>query len=84
MGKQSPVWVDFDQSGGWQLQESIGIGTSVTLGLHAEVLRGPIDKNDPKVYRISFNDEALAVAVGATSPEQAAQAIENSWSQNRI
>jgi raffinose/stachyose/melibiose transport system substrate-binding protein len=31
-----------------------------------------------------FNDEALAVAAGAKSPEQAAQTIENSWSQNRI
>jgi hypothetical protein len=31
-----------------------------------------------------FNDEALAVAAGTKSPEQAAQAIENSWSQNRI
>jgi raffinose/stachyose/melibiose transport system substrate-binding protein len=31
-----------------------------------------------------FNDEALAVATGAKSPEQAAQSIENSWSQHRI
>jgi raffinose/stachyose/melibiose transport system substrate-binding protein len=31
-----------------------------------------------------FNDEALAVAAGAKSPEQATQSIENSWSQNRI
>jgi hypothetical protein len=31
-----------------------------------------------------FNDEALAVAAGAESPEQATQSIENSWSQNRI
>jgi hypothetical protein len=31
-----------------------------------------------------FNDEALAVAAGSRSPEQAAQAIEDSWSQNRI
>ncbi len=31
-----------------------------------------------------FNDEALAVAGSGKSPEQAAQAIENSWSQNRI
>ena len=31
-----------------------------------------------------FNDEALAVAGGGKSPEQAAQAIEDSWLQNRI
>ena len=31
-----------------------------------------------------FNDEALAVVAGTKSPEQAAQAIENFWSQNRI
>jgi raffinose/stachyose/melibiose transport system substrate-binding protein len=31
-----------------------------------------------------FNDEAAAVAAGAKSPEQAARAIENSWSKNRI
>jgi raffinose/stachyose/melibiose transport system substrate-binding protein len=31
-----------------------------------------------------FNDEALAVASGGKSPEQAAEAIENSWSQHRI
>jgi raffinose/stachyose/melibiose transport system substrate-binding protein len=31
-----------------------------------------------------FNDEALAVAAGAKSPERATQLIENSWSQNRI
>ena len=31
-----------------------------------------------------FNDEVLAVAAGTKSPEQAAQAIENFWSQNRI
>jgi raffinose/stachyose/melibiose transport system substrate-binding protein len=31
-----------------------------------------------------FNDEAVAVAAGAESPEQATQSIENSWSQNRI
>lgn len=31
-----------------------------------------------------FNDEALAVAAGTKSPEQAAHAIENFWSQNRI
>jgi maltose-binding protein MalE len=31
-----------------------------------------------------FNDEAFAVAAGTESPEQAAQAIENFWSQNRI
>jgi raffinose/stachyose/melibiose transport system substrate-binding protein len=31
-----------------------------------------------------FNDEAAAVAIGATSPEQAVQAIETSWSENRI
>ena len=31
-----------------------------------------------------FNDEALAVAAGIKSPQEAAQAIENSWSQNRI
>jgi raffinose/stachyose/melibiose transport system substrate-binding protein len=31
-----------------------------------------------------FNDEALAVAAGAKSPEQATQSIENSWSKNRI
>jgi hypothetical protein len=31
-----------------------------------------------------FNDEALAVAAGAQSPEQATQSIENSWSKNRI
>jgi raffinose/stachyose/melibiose transport system substrate-binding protein len=31
-----------------------------------------------------FNDEALAVAAGAKSPEQATQSIENSWSQHRI
>jgi len=31
-----------------------------------------------------FNDEAVAIAVGAESPEQAAQAIEDSWSENRI
>jgi raffinose/stachyose/melibiose transport system substrate-binding protein len=31
-----------------------------------------------------FNDEALAVAAGTKSPEQAAQAIEDFWSQNRI
>ena len=31
-----------------------------------------------------FNDEAAAVAAGVHSPEQAAQAIENSWSQHRI
>jgi hypothetical protein len=31
-----------------------------------------------------FNDEALAVAADAKSPEQATQSIENSWSQNRI
>jgi len=31
-----------------------------------------------------FNDEALAVAGSGKSPEQAAQTIENSWSQNRI
>lgn len=31
-----------------------------------------------------FNDEAFAVAAGTKSPEQAAQAIENFWSQNRI
>jgi raffinose/stachyose/melibiose transport system substrate-binding protein len=31
-----------------------------------------------------FNDEAAAIAAGAKSPEQAAQAIENSWSENRI
>jgi raffinose/stachyose/melibiose transport system substrate-binding protein len=32
----------------------------------------------------AFNDEAFAVAAGTKSPEQAAQAIENFWSQNRI
>jgi raffinose/stachyose/melibiose transport system substrate-binding protein len=31
-----------------------------------------------------FNDEALAVAAGAKSPQQATQSIEKSWSQNRI
>ena len=31
-----------------------------------------------------FNDEALAVAAGANSPEQATRSIENSWSQHRI
>jgi raffinose/stachyose/melibiose transport system substrate-binding protein len=31
-----------------------------------------------------FNDEAWAVAAGTKSPEQAAQAIENVWSRNRI
>jgi hypothetical protein len=31
-----------------------------------------------------FNDEAAAVASGAKSPEQAAQTIETTWSQNRI
>jgi hypothetical protein len=31
-----------------------------------------------------FNDEALAVATGIRSPEQAVQTIENSWSKNRI
>jgi raffinose/stachyose/melibiose transport system substrate-binding protein len=31
-----------------------------------------------------FNDEAAAVAAGARSPEEAAVAIENSWSQHRI
>ena len=31
-----------------------------------------------------FNDEALAVAAGAKSPEQATRSIENSWSQHRI
>ena len=31
-----------------------------------------------------FNDEALAVAAGIRSPEQAAQTIENSWSKNRM
>jgi raffinose/stachyose/melibiose transport system substrate-binding protein len=31
-----------------------------------------------------FNDEALAVASGGKSPEQAAEAIENSWSRHRI
>ncbi len=31
-----------------------------------------------------FNDEALAVAAGTKSPEQAARAIENFCSQNRI
>jgi raffinose/stachyose/melibiose transport system substrate-binding protein len=31
-----------------------------------------------------FNDEAAAVAIGAKSPEQAVQAIETSWSENRI
>jgi hypothetical protein len=31
-----------------------------------------------------FNDEALAVAAGIRSPEQATQTIENSWSKNRI
>jgi raffinose/stachyose/melibiose transport system substrate-binding protein len=31
-----------------------------------------------------FNNEAVEVAAGAKSPEQAAQAIEDSWSKNRI
>ncbi len=31
-----------------------------------------------------FNDEAASVCGGAKSPEQATEAIENSWSQNRI
>jgi raffinose/stachyose/melibiose transport system substrate-binding protein len=31
-----------------------------------------------------FNNEAAAVAAGTTSPEQAVQAIEKSWSENRI
>jgi len=31
-----------------------------------------------------FNNEAVDVAAGAKSPEQAAQAIEGSWSKNRI
>jgi hypothetical protein len=31
-----------------------------------------------------INDEAAAVAAGAKSPEQAAQTIENSWSDHRI
>jgi raffinose/stachyose/melibiose transport system substrate-binding protein len=31
-----------------------------------------------------FNEEAATVAAGAQSPEQAAQAVENAWSQNRI
>ena len=31
-----------------------------------------------------FNDEALAVAAGAKSPEQATRSIENSWSQHWI
>jgi hypothetical protein len=31
-----------------------------------------------------FNDEALAVAAGIRSPEQATQTIENSLSKNRI
>jgi hypothetical protein len=31
-----------------------------------------------------FNDEAAAVATGTRSPEQAAGAIEMSWSENRI
>jgi raffinose/stachyose/melibiose transport system substrate-binding protein len=31
-----------------------------------------------------FNDAVLAVAAGTKSPEQAARAIENFWSQNRI
>ena len=31
-----------------------------------------------------FNDEALAVAAGDKSPEQATRSIENSWSQHRI
>jgi hypothetical protein len=30
------------------------------------------------------NDEAVTVAVGARSPELAVQALEESWSQNRI
>jgi raffinose/stachyose/melibiose transport system substrate-binding protein len=31
-----------------------------------------------------FNDEALAVAAGANSPEQSTQSIEKSWSENRL
>lgn len=32
----------------------------------------------------TFNDEATTVAAGTRSPEQAAEAIEKSWSENRI
>jgi len=31
-----------------------------------------------------FNDEALAVVAGTKSPEEAAQALERIWSQNRL
>ena len=31
-----------------------------------------------------FNDEALAIAAGTKSPEQATQVIEHSWSKSRI
>jgi raffinose/stachyose/melibiose transport system substrate-binding protein len=31
-----------------------------------------------------FNDEAVAVAAGSTTPEQAVKAIQDSWSQNKM
>jgi hypothetical protein len=47
MGKQSPAWVDFDNSSGWP-SSSGGIFGTLTVS------RGPLDRNDPNVYKISL------------------------------
>jgi hypothetical protein len=48
MSEETPAWVNFDQADGWPSKGGI------TGSIHLTLLKGPIDKNDPNVYKISL------------------------------
>ena len=59
MGKQSPVWVDFDESAGWPTGGSVGLPTVAAMGA---------DPNDPNTLRIALVTEDGAEKVTNTFP----------------
>jgi hypothetical protein len=66
MNKNTPAWVISDQAAGWPSRGGI------TASIHFTLLKGPIDKNDPNVYKISLvtltGDEKESIWLPANTP----------------
>jgi hypothetical protein len=76
MGRQSPVWVDFDDSTGWPQTG----GFSATA--HPTLLRGKVDQNAPGTLRIALVTESGDEKVtdyfpGTTSEEDGFEQVED-------